>query len=196
MSNHDEIIAIEEKNILSYINSFGILLCNNNKYLPSIFDVGGSWNAVVNLIEKKEIYYCKVFRKRTAYLSKDLYRMLKPFKQDITILPEKSLMIYNFLNKYGISNTKTMREILGLSTATFNLYFSPLLREMLVTAIDRDKTMNVSWSSFNWGIYSEWEEDNDYSYTYDKDLLYEILRRQLSQKEIDKLLAKNEYDDF
>jgi hypothetical protein len=89
-----------------------------------------------------------------------------------------------------------MREILGLSTATFNLYFSPLLREMLVTAIDRDKTMNVSWSSFNWGIYSEWEEDNDYSYTYDKDLLYEILRRQLSQKEIDKLLAKNEYDDF
>jgi hypothetical protein len=196
MSNHDEIIAIEEKNILSYINSFGILLCNNNKYLPSIFDVGGSWNAVVNLIEKKEIYYCKVFRKRTTYLSKDLYRMLKPFKQDITILPEKSLMIYNFLNKYGISNTKTMREILGLSTATFNLYFSPLLREMLVTAIDRDKTMNVSWSSFNWGIYSEWEEDNDYSYTYDKDLLYEILRRQLSQKEIDKLLAKNEYDDF
>jgi len=135
-----------------------------------------------------------VFRKRTTYLSKDLYKMLKPYKQDIIILPQKSRMIYDFLQKYGVSNTKIIKEILGLSTSTFNFYFSHLLREMLVTAIDRDNTMNMSWSSFNWGLYSQWEVDN--RYVEDKEFLYEILRRQLSQKEIDELLMKNKYNDM
>ena len=195
MLSQEEQIAMEEKKILAYINHYGILLCNDNKYLPSIFDVGGSWNSVVSLIEKKEIYYCKVFRERTTYLSKTLYRMLKAFKQDISILPKKSLVIYDFLQEYGVSNTKTMKILLGLSTPLFNLYFTPLLREMLVTTISRDKTMNISWSSFNWGLYTQWEDSNDNVNIYNDESLYEILMRELSQKEIDRLLAKNIYNE-
>ncbi|HWR22321.1 MAG TPA: hypothetical protein VN366_02490 [Feifaniaceae bacterium] len=134
-----------------------ILLCNFNAYLPSLNDAGGDWNAIIHLIETREAVYSKVYRKRTAYLSPALYAMLKPYKQRFNKLSEESRRIYGFLSACGPQSTQAIKSALPLSGKNFSAAFDPLLQELLVTAMERDRTMNETWSSFLWGTYEQWE---------------------------------------
>lgn len=135
-----------------------ILLCNDNAYLPSINDAGGDWNAIIYLIEAREAVYSKAYRKRTAYLSPALYAMLKPYKQRFNRLSEQSRRIYDFLSACGPKSTQEIKNALLLSGKSFSAAFDPLLSELLVTAMERDRTINETWSSFLWGTYGQWED--------------------------------------
>lgn len=135
-----------------------ILLCNDNAYLPSLNDAGGDWNAIIHLIEAREAVYSKAYRKRTAYLSPALYAMLKPYKQRFNRLPEESRRIYDFLCACGPKSTQEIKNALLLSGKSFSAAFDPLLQELLVTAMERDRTMNETWSSFLWGTSAQWED--------------------------------------
>jgi hypothetical protein len=134
-----------------------ILLCNDNAFLPSLNDAGGDWNAVVYLIETREAVYSKAYRKRTTYLSLALYTMLKPYKQRFNKLSAESRRIYDFLSSCGPQSTSAIKDALMLSSKSFSAAFDPLLSELLVTAMERDRTMNETWSSFLWGTCSQWE---------------------------------------
>ena len=63
--------------LLCYLEKHGILLCNQNPLLPSLEDIGCSWSDVVELIDNHQLFYCKVFQKRTTYLSAEAYYRLK-----------------------------------------------------------------------------------------------------------------------
>ena len=63
--------------LLSYLQINGILLCNANPYLPALEDIGCSWNDMTELIDSHQLFYCKAFRKRTTYLSAEVYYLLK-----------------------------------------------------------------------------------------------------------------------
>lgn len=139
-----------------------ILLCNDNAYLPSLNGVGGDWNAIVHLIETREAAYSKAYRKRTTYLSPALYAMLKPYKQRFNKLSEESRRIYDFLAGCGPNSTAAIKDTLLLSSKAFSAAFDPLLSELLVTAMERDRTIHESWSSFLWGTSAQWEETLPY----------------------------------
>lgn len=181
----------KEQLILNYMNTHGILLCNENKYLPSLFDVGGDWDSIVSLIEKREAFYCKVYRKRTCYLSKELYFLLKSYKHTFANIPELSLNIYNYLCDNGPADTEMIKHMFMLSTKDFNKAFDILLERMLATAVKRGKTLNSTWSTFIWGTYIDWEKDAVPAPTGEKnyDRIFDILNFNLTEKEILKIIS-------
>ncbi|MBB6214070.1 hypothetical protein HNQ80_000139 [Anaerosolibacter carboniphilus] len=176
-------------NLQNYMNTYGILSCNLNKYLPAIDEVGGNWNAIITLIEQREVFHCKAYRKRTTYLSKELYYLLKPHKQQTASLPDFSKKILNFLSEYGPANTTTIKNVLFLSNKEFSIHFDLLLQEMLVTVIKKDSTINQTWSSFIWGTYTDWEKTTNCYRDKDDEYLIELLSKSLSSKEITKLMG-------
>lgn len=176
-------------NLKNYISKYGIVLCNKNKYLPTIDEVGGNWNAVIDLIEQREVFHCKAFRKRTTYISKELYYLLKVHKQRTAFLSEAGRKILDFLYEFGPANTATIKNVLLLSGEAFSASLDLLLQEMLVTGIKRDSTMNQNWSSFIWGTYEDWEKTADYYREPDDGYLEELLSRSLNSREIAKLIC-------
>lgn len=181
----------KEQAILDYINIYGLLLCNENKDLPSIFDVGGDWDSVTALIEKREVFYSKVYRKRTSYLSRELYFLLKGFRQSMLGIPAASMDIYNFLYDNGPADTETIKNILLLSKKGYDAAFDILLERMLVTAIKRGKTLGKTWSTFIWGTYADWEK-GEWPVSIDAEgynRISEILTPNLPEKEIMKIIG-------
>ena len=64
-----------------------------------------------------------------------------------------------------------------------------LSQELLITAIQRDKTINQNWSSFYWGTYKTWESLHPTSdIEVSTSRLKQLLDRLISEKEIHKLL--------
>ena len=63
----------------NYFAQMGLLLCNENPYLPSLPTVGGTWNDIVAMMETREVFYSKLYKGRVTYLSRALYYHLKPF---------------------------------------------------------------------------------------------------------------------
>lgn len=188
MNSDQAISELAVSNLQNYMKNYGILTCNLNKYLPSIDDVGGNLNAIITLIEQREIFQCKVYRKRITYLSKELYYLLKPHKQHTDSLPYYSKKIFKFLSEFGPANTTIIKNMLFLSNKTFSKYLSVLLQEMLVTVIKKNNTINQTWASFVWGTYTDWEKTTNYHRNQDDDYLVELLSRSLSNKEINKLI--------
>ncbi len=178
-------------NIRTYLNEYGILSCNTNKYLPSLDDVGGDWNAIVHLIEQREVFHSKVFKGRTTYLSKEAYTLLKPYKQNVLGLSETSRKIYDFLIEFGQANTTIIKDMLLLSGKAFAQNFDVLQSRLLVTAIKTDNIINQSWSSFVWGTYLDWEKGTELSICENEQSsfrLTELLSKSLSLKDVKKLM--------
>lgn len=82
--------------LLQYLDENGILLCNINPYLPALEDIGCCWSDVTELIDKHQLFYCKVFKKRTTYLSKEVYYLLKKIRTE-RILTQQAEHIYHML---------------------------------------------------------------------------------------------------
>ena len=58
---HQESIPIEL--LKGYFSRNGFLLCNECRNMPSLFNVGGDWNSIVQLIEEGQVFianYIKV----------------------------------------------------------------------------------------------------------------------------------------
>lgn len=181
----------KEQSILNYLDTYGLLLCNENKYLPSLFDIGGDWDSIISLIEKREAFYCKVYKKRTNYISKELYFLLKNYKQSTTGIPAVSLSIYNFLYENGPADTETIKNMLMLNSKSFKEAVDVLFERMLVTAVKRGNTLNQTWSTLVWGTYIDWEKDVQPLFAHEDDYnrLFKILNLNLSEKEITKIIS-------
>lgn len=66
--------------LFDYLENYGILLCNSNPYLPSLDDIGCGWKEVTELIDNQLMFYSKSFKRRTAYLSREVYLLLDMVK--------------------------------------------------------------------------------------------------------------------
>ena len=174
----------------SYFSQNGLLLCGENKDLPSIYTVGGDWNSIISLIEEGEIFYSKLYKGRVSYLSRDLYYQIKPYKQRTKSLSDKSKEILAFIEEVDSATTKEIKSILNISSAKeFNCYMDELFKELLITAIQRDKTMNVNWSSFRWGLFSCWEQLNPHAGVIpDPEQIKKMLSAIMTDKQIESIL--------
>ena len=60
-----------------YLNAMGIIGCNVNPYLPALDDLGFCWRDMTTLLDRQGLFAAKVYRRRTVYLSPEVYHLLK-----------------------------------------------------------------------------------------------------------------------
>ncbi len=139
-----------------YLNVCGILSCNVNPYLPSLGDVGCTWADAVALIDAHKLFFCKCWRRRTVYLSPEVYHLLKACKPQRP-MPEDSAVLFALLEQEpGMeSGDLRVRSLLGQTAFVKALDF--LLEERYVTAISNGTWLNPNWSTYWYGTAGAWE---------------------------------------
>lgn len=174
------------------IKDIGMLLLNENKQFLSVMELGGDWDTIMSLIEEREVFFSKVYKKRTTYLSRELYFLLKRFRQR-TLLGYTEQKIYEFLSQCGGADTETIKAALMIEDKKFKKAMDKLLESMNVTVLHRARTLNPQWSSFLWGTFEQWEEgceNVELSQNDDENMkkIESILIKSMSRKEIHNFL--------
>lgn len=142
--------------LYDYLAFAGILACNVNPYLPSLSDIGCEWNDMTGLVDRHELFYCKAYRKRTTFLSNEVYFLLKecrPAKQ----LDENAARVWSLLEKLGTADAQTLREAALMERGTFLRAIDTLLGELRITAFQNGKILNPNWSAFVYCTADAWE---------------------------------------
>lgn len=187
MLNKEE--SIQESLLKSYFHNHGLLLCNDNKILPSLSSVGGDWNSIVAMIEQGEVFYSKLYQGRVTYLSQNFYAQIKPFRQRFDSISQTGREIYDFLDKKEYADTAEIKNIFMLSGKEFSKNMDELFKALLVTAIKRKDTINANWSSFYWGTYKTWEERHPLpEIEISEDALKALVSDLLTARQMEKLL--------
>ena len=145
------------KNLLNYLQKYGILLCNANPELPALEDVGCTWGDVTALIDRQELFYCKVYKKRTTYLSREAYYLLKEIRQKKPLTPAAQ-KIYAILKDGAAVETDFLKAVSGLDVKSCREGFDLLLQNLSVTALHNGKPLHENWSAFLYGTAEEWEK--------------------------------------
>ncbi len=172
----------------NYFAQAGLLLCNENPYLPSLPTVGGTWNDIVAMMETREVFYSKLYKGRVTYLSRALYYHLKPFRQrEANLSPEAAALLF-LLRQTGPVGTEELKRLSPLPGKALNRCLDELLKELLITAVQRDKTLNETWCTFLWADYTVWEGAAP-SLPSDPAQARRLLEGLLSPRQITKLLS-------
>lgn len=143
--------------LLKYLQKYGILLCNANPDLPALEDIGCTWGDVTALIDRQELFYCKVYKKRTTYLSRETYYLLKEIRQEKPLTPAAQ-RIYAILEDGAAAETDFLKAVSGLDAKSYREGFDLLLQNLSVTALHSGKPLNKNWSAFLYGAAEEWEK--------------------------------------
>lgn len=133
--------------LLKYLQKYGILLCNANPELPALEDIGCTWGDVTALIDRQELFYCKAYKKRTTYLSRETYCLLKEIRQKKPLTPAAQ-RIYAILKDGAAVETNFLKEVSGLDAKSYREGFDLLLQNLSVTALHSGKPLNENWSAF------------------------------------------------
>lgn len=153
-------MSVVNRSILieKYLDEMSMFLCNDYGKLLSFSQLGGDWDSLMTLIEERKVFYCRLYKNRVTYISDRLYWSIKPYKQRLEKVSEKSRDIFFFLDEFGEATTSEIKNVLTLSNKDFSKHANELVKELLITATTRDKKINNNWSSFYWGTYKLWEK--------------------------------------
>ena len=143
-----------------YFAQNGILLCNENRELPSLASIGGRWDDMVALMESREVFYSKLYKGRVTYLSREFYYHFKPLRQREDRLSPQARELLAFLRQAGPMGTGELKRLFPLWGSHFGAYLDELLRELLITAVKRDRTLNETWCTFLWAPSEYWEAEH------------------------------------
>ena len=141
----------------SYFSQNGILLCNENPDLPSLPSVGGTWNDIVTMMEDREVFYSKLYKGCVTYLSREFYYHIKSLRQREEHLSPQAVELLGFLLQAGPTGTEELKRLFPLWGKSLSIHLDELLKELLVTAVKRDRTLNETWCTFLWAGYEVWE---------------------------------------
>lgn len=172
-----------------YFSQNGLLLCNESEELPFLDLVGGNWNAIVSLMESGDAFYSRFYKNRVTYLSPALYYALKPYRLRLERLSEESLRLLAFLRAIGQANAPQMQAACLLEKKAQVKALDQLVSELFVTVLQRDETIHENWCTFTYGPAEQWEQKRPQ--VRDSHAAVEsaqLLSRQLTQKQIDRLL--------
>lgn len=139
-----------------YLTAMGILSCNRNPYLPALEDLGFTWGEMTALLDKKELFYCKAYRKRTVYLSPRAYFLLRQCRQRPPLAGETEAL-YELLKQTAPIETSDLKRLAGLGPKEFQRGFDFLLQNLYATALENGKVRNPNWSTFRYGTEQAWE---------------------------------------
>ena len=175
--------------LLLYLSQNGLLLCNENAELPYLDLVGGSWNAIISLMESGDVFYSRFYKNRVTYLSRKLYFALKPFRLREERLSAQSQRLLAFLQAAGEASAEQMQNECMLEKKAQTEALNALVSELFVTVLRRDVTIHESWCTFAYGTAERWEEKQAKTMIQSSEGEAEqILLRQLSQKQVNTLL--------
>lgn len=186
----NEIATLEKLRL--EINKHGMLLLNQNKFFPSVIEVGGDWNSILSLIKSREVFLSKAFMNRTTYLSRKMYGYLKHFKQ-CKPMTEMEERIYNFLSENHGGDTQVLKRLFSSNNKEFKKSMDSLCKNLYVTVLDEGRQLSKEWSSYIWGTYEQWEgqallDDVKMSKVEVEKRIYETLRSNLTDRQIINLL--------
>lgn len=139
-----------------YLTAMGILSCNRNPYLPSLENLGFTWGEMTVLLDKKELFYCKAYRKRTVYLSPRAYFLLRQCRQRPALTGEAAAL-YELLGQTGPIETVDLKRLARLDVKAFRRGFDFLLQNLYATALENGTVHNPNWSTFRYGTEQAWE---------------------------------------
>ena len=186
--------------LLAYIDRYGMVGCNTCPYLRSIDEVGGSWQAAMELVEAKKLFYTKVFRHRTVYLSVELYGLLKcrqtPTEARRATWAYPARQLWEVLQ--AADRPLPARELKaesGFAPKTFSKAWQTMLEGMDATAWAPYKTLHPTWSSLLYTTSERWEKAAGLSLTpctpdEAADRIRTLLRDTISPKDIETLLQQ------
>lgn len=140
----------------SYLWQNGILLCNQNPYLPALEDIGCTWRQVTELIDAHQLFYCKAFKKRTTYLSPEAYYLLKSLRRPRPMSPDAE-RIFALLRDQPPAETAFLKRMAELPAKRYGQAFDFLLQNLYVTALQNGTDLNPHWSTFLYGTAQAWE---------------------------------------
>lgn len=178
------------KALLAYFLENGLLLCNENAELPYLELAGGTWNAIISLIESGDVFYSRLYRNRVTYLSRALYFAMKPHRRRMQYLDATSLRLLEFLRAAGEANAEEMQAACLLEKKAQTKALNQLVCELLVTVSRRDVTIHETWCTFRYCIAEAWEHKQSGGANADEAEARHLLSRQLSEKQIQKLLIR------
>ncbi len=172
-----------------YLDYAGILTCNVNPYLPSLSDIGCDWSDAVALIDSHNLFYCKAYRKRTTYLSRHVYFLLK---QCLSKKPLSSdaVIIYDILKQAGPLQTAELKLLARMESSSFSKATSFLLENMYITAYKNGEFLNSNWSTLTYSTAEDWEKCAEIPYIKGnaREELKMILTRTMTEKEFEKFI--------
>lgn len=171
------------KRLSDYLETYGILTCNTNPFLPSLEDIGCGWADATALIDSHDLFYCKTFRKRTTYMSLKAYFLLTQCRTN-TPHNQSADLIYSLLDGAPME-TAHLRRLASLSPKSYNGAFNSLLENMDITAIQNNRVLNPNWSSLLYGTSDSWENlvENPQNSENAKDELWNIFSKTMSEKD-------------
>ena len=170
----------------AYFAENGMLLCNESRELPYLDLVGGSWNAIVSLMEHGEVCYSRLYQDRVTYLSRALYTAMKPYRQRLLRLDEPSRRLLEFLRATGEANAEQMQAACLLERKVQAAALNALVSELFVTVSRRDVTIHESWCTFFYCPVELWEQRQPNPPPADA---RQLLSRQLTERQIDRMLS-------
>lgn len=177
--------------LLQYLRQNGILLCNANPDLPSLEDIGCTWGDVTALIDRQELFYCKAYKKRTTYLSREAYYLLKEIRQKKPLIPAAQ-KIYAILKDGAAVETDFLKAVSGLDAKSYREGFDLLLQNLYITALHNGKPLHENWSTFLYATAAEWEKRAPMATPIENasERLWEILSQTMTERQFRSLTGR------
>lgn len=136
--------------LLSYLDRSGILLCNRDADLPCLEDIGCAWGDVTALLDRQALFYCKLYRGRTTYLSREAYYLLRAVRGERKALTPAAARVCALLLQAPGAETDFLKPLSGLCGKDFRDGLNFLLRHLYATAVGNGTAINANWSTFRY----------------------------------------------
>ncbi len=140
-----------------YLSFAGILACNVNPYLPSLSDIGCTWQDMTELMNEQGLFYSKAYRGRTTLFSTEVYFLIKACRREKP-LSEVGARLLEIVYRLEPAESETFRNVSMLECAAFSKAMDTLLANMHVTALKTGRAINPNWSTFMYGTAKTWEK--------------------------------------
>ncbi len=140
-----------------YIDTHGILLCNENPDLPSLCSLGYNMENIIGLIEHHQVVYCKAFKKRSSYLSVKAYQLLKRTRTLKELYPEAK-RVYHEIKGYDYFDKEEIKKSFDMEKKVFDRAFDFLLENLYITAY-AGKRINPNWYSYLYCSMNRFEKE-------------------------------------
>lgn len=146
---------VRREELLEWLNMNGILLCNESDELPSLCSLGYGMEDIVSLIERKEAFYCKAYKKRSTFFSVRTYQLLahcRPQKSP----PEEARRVLLAMKDKELVDKEELKASLGMNKKQFDRAFDFLLEHLYITAIGGRK-INPNWYGYLYCTAEVWK---------------------------------------
>lgn len=141
-----------------YFAEHGMLLCSILDDLPSLEKLGADIADATPLIESGEVFLLRAAGGRSAYITREVFGLLRPGKPHLDGLTRHAVQILGFLRGVEAASVPEIRRGLGLSRPDCNRAMGELQRHMLITAMWEEERKSPNWVTYRWGTTESWEK--------------------------------------